>query len=74
MVVDEANIKKEFGVKVRTLREQLGLNKNELAEKAGLDRTFIWGIENGTRNPSLQSMYKISKALKVKLTDLITGF
>jgi transcriptional regulator with XRE-family HTH domain len=40
-----------FGLNVRRRREAIGLSQEALAEKAELDRTYISGIERGTRNP-----------------------
>ncbi len=42
-----------FGLNVRRRREAAGLSQEALAEKADLDRTYISGIERGTRNPTI---------------------
>ena len=47
------NIVKSFGEKVRLYRGKLGITQEELGFKSGLDRTYISGIERGTRNPPL---------------------
>lgn len=41
-----------------------------LAHKAGLDRTYIPGIEKGKRNVSILVIEKIAKALEVKISSL----
>lgn len=61
----------EFGRLVKLQREKQGLNQAELADKAGLDRTYIGGIERGERNPSLNSIYKIANALKIEPEKLL---
>lgn len=54
-----------FGEAIRGIRGQLGVSQEELALKCGLDRTYISGIERGTRNPSLTNILKIAAALQV---------
>ncbi len=60
-----------FGKRVRALRRQRGLSQEELAELAGLHRTYIGGIERGERNPTLTSMQRIARALKVSVRTLL---
>ncbi|MEI7252790.1 helix-turn-helix transcriptional regulator, partial [Pectobacterium versatile] len=43
-----------FGQRVKTLRLQAGLSQEAFADKCGLDRTYISGIERGVRNPTLE--------------------
>jgi len=64
------DIKQKFGIKVRELREKKDISQERLAELAGLDRTYISGIERGKRNVAIVNVDKISKALKVKIEDL----
>ncbi len=65
-------IHEKFGKKVRQLRREADLSQEELAELAKLDLTSINEIENGTRNPSLRTIHKISLALKLSLKDLFS--
>ena len=52
-------------------REALGLSRYELAKLAGLHRTSIYLIENGSANVTLKSLDKLASALDVSLTDLL---
>jgi len=64
-------ILKKFGKRVKELRLQKGITSQmALANKAGLDRTYIGGIERGERNLALRSIEKIAKALGVSLEEL----
>lgn len=63
-------ILKDFGQRIREIRRKEGISQEGLAHIAGLDRTYIGGIERGLRNPSLRNIGKIAKALKVKPKDL----
>lgn len=60
----------KLGHKVRELRKEKGWTQEKLEEHSGLDRTYISDIERGVRNPSIKSLEKIAKALKVKVSDL----
>ena len=61
------------GKNVRHLRQLKGLTQEELAFEAQLDLTYVGGIERGRRNPSLLVMARISEALSVPLTKLLSS-
>ncbi len=63
-------IKKEFGLRLRRLRQEKGLSQEALALACNLDRTYIGGVERGERNVSLINIHKIAEALGVKPRDL----
>jgi transcriptional regulator with XRE-family HTH domain len=60
-----------FGERVRVLRQTRGLSQEALALAAGLDRTYIGGVERGERNISLLNIQKIAQALDVSPADLL---
>lgn len=62
---------KAVGQVLRAEREHLGWSQEALAEKAGLDRTYLSGVERGARSPNLRSVVKIASALKIKLSKLM---
>jgi len=67
----ENNILKKFGKRVQELRLQKGITSQmTLANKAGLDRTYIGGIERGERNVTLKVIEKIAKTLGVDVEEL----
>jgi transcriptional regulator with XRE-family HTH domain len=60
------------GRNVRRLRQaQVGLSQEKLAVDAGIDLTYLGGIERGRRNPSLLVMARIAEALGVELVELL---
>lgn len=59
-----------FGATIRKYREQRGLSQEEFAGQAGLDRTYVSGIERGRRNPSLLTIQRLAVALGIKLDEL----
>jgi transcriptional regulator with XRE-family HTH domain len=58
------------GPAFRLLRERIEISQEELAFRAGLDRTYISGIERGRRNPSLQSMQRVAAELNLSLDQV----
>jgi len=65
-----ADIRERFGDAVRSRREELGLTQEDLAEKAGIHRTYLSDIERGTRNVSLVNIERLADALSLSLPDL----
>ena len=60
----------KFGNKVREERLRRNLSQEELAEQAGVHRTYIGMIERAEKNITLENIDKIAKALKMKISDL----
>lgn len=59
-----------FGKTMREIRNRRGVSQEDLALRCGLDRTYISGIERGTRNPSLTNILKLAAALEVAPAEL----
>lgn len=67
----DTDILKKFGSRVKELRFKKGISSQmDLANKAGLDRTYIGGIERGERNLSLKNIEKIAKAFNASIEEL----
>lgn len=62
---------KKLAAHLKKVREDKGVSQEELAHLAGLYRTYIGHIENGRYSPSAYVLYKIAKALKVTLAEII---
>ena len=57
---------------LKTLREERGLTQVDLANKAKVGRTYIVKLETGDKkNPSLDILKKLAKALGVPVTELL---
>lgn len=54
-----------FGARVRFYRETLELTQEQLAERAGLHRTYVGSVERGERNVSLDAIYALAWGLEV---------
>ena len=62
---------KTIGENVRSYRKKLGVSQEELGDMAGLDRTYVGGVERGERNVSAVNIEKLARALKVKPEKLL---
>jgi transcriptional regulator with XRE-family HTH domain len=62
-----------LGLNVRLQREAKQLTQENLAERAGLDTTYISGIERGLRNPGIKNVAKLAKALGLSTSELCKG-
>ena len=60
-----------LGQRVKDLRERLGLAQEQLAERADLHVTYVSGIERGRRNPGLNILAGLAKALRTSLPALV---
>jgi len=62
-----------LGLNVRRQREAKQLTQERLAELAGLDPTYISGIERGLRNPGIKNVARLAKALGLTTSELCKG-
>lgn len=60
-----------FANNVKKYREEEGISQEKLAELANLHRTYIGSIERAEKIPSLITIVKIARALKVSNSQLI---
>lgn len=61
-----------FGRILKVVRNQKEISQEELADRTGLDRTFISLLERGERQPSLTSILLLAHALETSASYLIT--
>lgn len=52
---------------VQRLRMARGLSQAELAARMGVDRAYVSGLEQGTRNPTIITLWHVAQALDVKM-------
>jgi transcriptional regulator with XRE-family HTH domain len=62
---------KRIAKRIKAVREAKGISQEELADKAGLYRTYIGHLENARYSPSGYVLYKLALALKVGVDQLI---
>lgn len=67
-ITEKTRIK--LGKKIQKIRKLKRFSQEELAEKAGISRTHMGHIEQGIKSPSLELMERLSRILRVKISDL----
>jgi len=60
-----------LGRRVQQVRAGRGFTQQELADEAGLDRTYISGVEHGKQNPTIGALLRLARALEVPLDHLV---
>lgn len=65
------DVRKRLGRNLRTRREAAGLSQEAFADAAGIHRTYISDIERGVRNPTIEVVDRIAKALHVSAGSLL---
>ncbi len=63
-------IYQKVAANLREARNNKGVSQEKLAFEAKLNRAYIGYIERGERKPSVETLDKIAKALKVPLLEL----
>jgi transcriptional regulator with XRE-family HTH domain len=64
------DVRRMVGRNVQRLRVEAGLSQAALAERMGVDRAYVSGLELGQRNPTILSLWNVAEALGVKLQHL----
>jgi len=67
----DPEVGKRIGLRIKTLRKELGLTQAQLADLSGLKRPNISRLENGTHVPSIALMERLAEALQASISDLI---
>ena len=62
---------KALGDTIRALRTKQGISQEALATDAGIDRSYMGGVERGEHNLALINLVKIAGALGVTLKELM---
>lgn len=63
----------ELGKRLAAARHKQGMSQEVLAVKSDIDRSHIGFIEQGRRKPTIATLFKLSRTLKISLEDLFKG-
>lgn len=58
------------GRNAKRLRLHAEISQAEVAERMGVDRAYISGLERGERNPTVVTLWHLAKALGVRMQEL----
>ena len=61
-----------LGDRIRKLRKARGWTQTEMAERVGIDRSFLADVERGKRNISILNLELIAKGFRVSLSQLFS--
>lgn len=70
-MIDPADAKQILAANLRALRLSIGISQEELAERAGLHRTYVSSVERGQRNVTLENIFCLAYALGVDPGSLL---
>lgn len=65
------DVRQRLATNMKRLRKERGWSQEALADEAGLDRTYISGIERQVKNPTITVVERIAKAMACGLGDLL---
>lgn len=65
--------RKIFARNLKEVRVEQGLSQEELADIAGLHRTYVGSVERGERNISIDNMERLAGALQINIQDLLSN-
>ncbi len=65
------DVRHRLAANMKRLRKERGWSQETLADEAGLDRTYVSGIERVVRNPTITVIDRVSVALECRLGDLL---
>ena len=63
------DVRRMVGDNVKRLRLAAELSQAELANRMGVDRAYVSGLEQGQRNPTVISLWHVAQALEVSIRD-----
>ena len=65
------DVRERLAVNMKRLRKERGWSQEALADAAGLDRTYISGIERVVKNPTITVIERVAFALECSMGDLL---
>lgn len=66
------NVHEILAKNLRQARQGAGISQEDLAATAGVDRTYVSGIERGLRNPTIEIVARFAQALGTTTANLLT--
>ncbi len=67
------SIREAVGRNFASLRKAAGLTQEEVAERSGLSQQYISDLERGKRNPTVESLVALARAMRVEPRDFLAG-
>jgi transcriptional regulator with XRE-family HTH domain len=67
------DVQKKLGKKVADLRRKKGFSQEDFAHECQFHRSYMGAVERGEKNITIQMLVRITKALKISLSELFRG-
>lgn len=67
--MNHIELQKKLGAKIKAIRANRNMTQNELAVECDFEKASMSRIESGQTNPTVRTLYKISKALETPITE-----
>jgi transcriptional regulator with XRE-family HTH domain len=64
---------KAMGIRIKAERKRQKLTIEQLAEKIGISRNFMWEIQEGKKAPAIHTLVNIGRALDISIDYLLNG-
>ncbi len=71
MANEVIRISKKIGLKIKLLRNKIGISQEELGFRSSISKTQIGLIERGESSPTIDTLDQIAQALDISLKDLV---
>ncbi len=65
------DVRERIGLNLQRLRRERGLSQEELAHRANIHQTYLSGVEQGKRNPSVVVLQRIAEGLGLDIEALV---
>jgi len=69
--MDENALKLKVGAAMRARRTELGFSQDTFADVIGMHRAYYSSLERGERNVTVQTLWRVSRGLKLKPSELM---
>ena len=66
-----SQLQQKIGQRIRELRESKGISQQNLAAVCNFEKANLSRIEAGRTNPTISTLYKISQALEITISELV---
>jgi len=64
------DVRERLGFAIKSRREEFGLTQEDLADKAGMNRTYLSDVERGSRNICLMNIERVAAGLSMAMSEL----
>ncbi|HMU10917.1 MAG TPA: helix-turn-helix transcriptional regulator [Ferruginibacter sp.] len=71
--MNETDLLTKLGNRIKAIRKKKGMSQNELALECDFEKASMSRIEAGLANPTVRTLFKISRALDVPMAELFKG-